>query len=276
MGYHEDHDTRSAFLKVLSNILNQGAEFDAVNEDTEDKYDNLMALVLDTDLKVRSRSDFDRFFHSLVLFQLILALSDATPITEADDVAQLLVRLFDASGQAVPLLKALVQQEVHKTESANTLFRRNSMATKAQAAYAKLIGNQYLKETFALLLNELLSQNISFELDPQKLTAGEDLAKNLENVKSISTRYLTVIKEHIPACPLPFRDICNFIRSIVLAKYPENALTAVGGFIFLRFLCPAIVSPDGFGILPSLPNPQLRRGLLLITKVRQSSWFSVL
>ena len=53
MGYHEDHDTRSAFLKVLSNILNQGAEFDAVNEDSEDKYDNLMALVLDPELKVR-------------------------------------------------------------------------------------------------------------------------------------------------------------------------------------------------------------------------------
>lgn len=60
-----------------------------------------------------------------------------------------------------------------KTESANTLFRRNSMATKVQAAYAKLIGNQYLKETFAFLLNDLLAQNLSFELDPQKLGKDE-------------------------------------------------------------------------------------------------------
>lgn len=82
--------------------------------------------------------------------------------------------------------------------------------------------------------------------------------------------YLKVIKEHIGSCPLPFRDICHYLREVVRAKYPESSLTAVGGFIFLRFLCPAIVSPDGFNIIPALPNPLLRRGLILVTKVRTS------
>ncbi len=38
----------------------------------------------------------------------------------------------------------------------------------------------------------------------------------------------------------------------------------------MRFLCPAIVSPDGFGVIPELPNPEHRRALILITKTLQN------
>ena len=43
MGYHEDLETRAAFLKVLSNILNQGTEFDSLSHEG-DKYDKLVEV----------------------------------------------------------------------------------------------------------------------------------------------------------------------------------------------------------------------------------------
>lgn len=49
MGYHEDTATRTAFLKVISNILNQGAEFDQ-NVEEGDKYDKLVQLLYEPDL----------------------------------------------------------------------------------------------------------------------------------------------------------------------------------------------------------------------------------
>lgn len=43
MGYHEDISTRTAFIQVLTNILNQGVEFDTLAENvTTSRYDRLI------------------------------------------------------------------------------------------------------------------------------------------------------------------------------------------------------------------------------------------
>lgn len=43
MGYHEDFETRTAFLKVITNILKQKPEFDLVGEEG-DRYDKLIEV----------------------------------------------------------------------------------------------------------------------------------------------------------------------------------------------------------------------------------------
>merc|ERR1712137_789744 len=125
MGYYEDYESRSAFLRVLTNILKEGTDFDS--GESVDKYYKLQELILDSDLEVA------------------LTLGDVTPITEADKVAQLLVRIFEANDKALDLIKASIRAEVQKTEKENTLFRLNSMATKLLSAYCKLIGKDYLQ-----------------------------------------------------------------------------------------------------------------------------------
>lgn len=45
MGYHEDLQTRTAFIQVLANILNQGAQFDTLAENIiTDRYDKLVEV----------------------------------------------------------------------------------------------------------------------------------------------------------------------------------------------------------------------------------------
>jgi neurofibromin 1 len=52
-------------------------------------------------------------------------------------------------------------------------------------------------------------------------------------------------------------------------RFPDATYSAVGSFIFLRFFCPAIVSPDTVDLdVPS--DAQVRRALLLVTKVIQN------
>ena len=43
----------------------------------------------------------------------------------------------------------------------------------------------------------------------------------------------------------------------------------IGGFFFLRFICPAIVAPSGFGIT-SVNTQPCQRALILISKVIQN------
>ncbi len=73
-------------------------------------------------------------------------------------------------------------------------------------------------------------------------------------------------------------------------RFPEAQQdTALAGFFFLRYICPAIIAPDGYGLLdpggafgtlcyPPLADsdlidvvsPTIRRNLLLISKVLQN------
>ena len=46
----------------------------------------------------------------------------------------------------------------------------------------------------------------------------------------------------------------SHIRHVVGEKFAENVNTTIGGFIFLRFFCPAISSPEAYGILEGKKN----------------------
>ena len=251
MGYYEDYESRSAFLRVLTNILKEGTDFDS--GESVDKYYKLLELITDSDLEVA------------------LALGDVTPITEADKVAQLLVRIFEANDKALDLLKAAIRAEVMKTEKENTLFRLNSMATKLLSAYCKLIGKDYLIVSVGPQIKQLIQNPRPCELDPAKIPEGEDIEQNQKNVLDISQNFLRDIKASIPQCPPAIREICKFLREIVTEKFPAAADTVIAGFVFLRYICPGIVAPDGHGIVDTpIQDRDIRRAFVLITKVLQN------
>ena len=54
-------------------------------------------------------------------------------------------------------------------------------------------------------------------------------------------------------------------------RFPAAKQTAVAGFVFLRFFCPAIVAPDSSKVIPSVTlSSKTRRGLVLATKILQN------
>lgn len=61
------------------------------------------------------------------------------------------------------------------------------------------------------------------------------------------------------------------ISSTVKVKRPA-ALTAVGGYVFLRFFCPAITSPHAHGLRPKHArlHGEALRSLVLVAKVVQA------
>lgn len=253
MGYHEDHETRSAFLRVLCNILNQGTEFDT-GDDSVDRYYKLLELIMEGDMA------------------LILTLGDSIQITEADKVAQLLVRIFEANDKTLELVRAAIDAEVSKTETANTLFRRNSMVTKMLAAYCKLCGRDYLRDALGPMVRSVI-QNAArgYEMDESKLPEGQVLQENIAHVTEVCTELLADIQSSVPRCPRPFREVSLYLRTAVGEKFPGNEYTAIAGFMFLRFLGPAIVAPDGYGVInAALTDKDARRAFVLITKVVQN------
>jgi len=204
--------------------------------------------------------------------ELVLALSKITQITEADKVTKALIIIFQDSDKVIPLLKRFITDEVNNIDSPGNLFRSNSMVSKMFKFYSRLIGLPYLYETIGPEIYELIEEKLGLEVDPEKMDDGTDLDEMRWTLMAQSQKILKQVLNSVEKCPPQFRALFTHIKDVVGPKYPNNVNTTIGGFIFLRFFCPAISSPEAYGILDvaNPPGPEARRLLILITKVLQN------
>ncbi|KAI8972992.1 hypothetical protein BDB01DRAFT_839035 [Pilobolus umbonatus] len=258
MGYHDDPQMRTAFMKVLTNILNQGTEFETLAETVMiDRYEKLVNMLVGMDL------------------QLALSLCDVCPASDVEDAAHALLASFASRGKTLVLLKAVIQKEVQNTDNETELLRRTSIATRLLALYAKQNGADYVRSVLQPVfqqLAEMPAEEKTFELDTTKVISGEDVNRNKKNVERATELFLNAICASAYEAPKAFRELCHCILTSVRERYPEAKYTAVGAFIFLRFFCPAIVSPEAEGLVkPSaVINRDMKRGYLIVTKVIQN------
>ncbi|KAF0455119.1 gtpase-activator protein for ras-like gtpase [Gigaspora margarita] len=252
MAYHEDTKTRTAFVQVLTNILNQGAEFEGLGENAvKDRYERLVEMVTNS-------------------FEVALSLCEACPQGDADELARVLTAVFDSKNKMIPFLNFLIDREVHNNSHEEEIFRSNSFAQKLLCAFAKVHGCEFLRETLQPPINDLLSKPDDFDCDlnPGRYTTAE-IERNKINLKATIEIFLDAIYSST-MMPNSFRHMCYHIARIVEMKYPLKKYTAVGAFIFLRFFNPAIASPDSENLCKPIENARTRRALLSVTRVIQT------
>ncbi|KAJ2891721.1 Ras GTPase activating protein ira2, partial [Coemansia aciculifera] len=251
--YHEDTKLRALFTDMFTTILNQGIDIDSLGGDTPDHWKSrLIEALVDPGLK------------------LLLGVNEVCQVQDIDELGTSLINIFESRHQTKILFERIITVELERTDSASELFRRNCLATRLLSYYAKLHGDGYLKLTLVPAVRKLLAQppgTLTFELNPNKMTESADRDRNLKNVERLCSLVIDAIVGSVSTLPATLRWICNLIYRIVITRFPDAGYTAVGGFVFLRFLCPAIVAPDSHGICSQITNPEVRRGLLLCTKI---------
>ncbi|KAI1110131.1 GTPase [Nemania sp. NC0429] len=252
IGYHENIEIRTAFVKVLYNILVQGTEFSTLSDKAVNEKYNALLQLLTQDMS------------------LVIAISTACPSGEVEELTVALLNVFECRGLTFKLMEALIKQEIEDTENEAELLRRNCVATKILSIYARWKGAQYLKVTLQKVVERLTSQDLNLELDPLKLSSPEELQRNAMQLRIVAKVFIDDICASSASIPPSFRKICNIISTAVLPKFSEAKYTAVGAFIFLRFFCPAIVAPESERLVNEPPSKDMRRSLLLIAKVIQN------
>jgi hypothetical protein len=75
---------------------------------------------------------------------------------------------------------------------------------------------------------------------------------------------LNSLKMSLESMPEALGFVCSVLASTVEKVMPEARNTAVGGFLMLRYICPALASPQNAGLEP--PPADRRRGLILLSK----------
>lgn len=202
--------------------------------------------------------------------KLALEIGELTLITEADTISKAMIIVFENAKKTLDMLKFYIEQEVINTENPATLFRANSIVSKMFKFYSRLIGLPYLYNTIGKTITQLNFENLGIEVDPEKMVEGEDLNEMRWTLMAQSQKILKHILKSGKDCPPQFRHLCWQLKESVSEKYPESIDKTIGGFIFLRFFCPAITSPEIYGIIDEPPSSGSRRLLILITKSLQN------
>uniref|UniRef100_A0A8B9GVT6 Neurofibromin n=1 Tax=Astyanax mexicanus TaxID=7994 RepID=A0A8B9GVT6_ASTMX len=282
LGYHKDLQTRATFMEVLTKILQQGTEFDTLAETVlADRFERLVELVT----MMGDQGELP----------IAMALANVVPCSQWDELARVLVTLFDSRHLLYQLLWNMFSKEVELADSMQTLFRGNSLASKIMTFCFKVYGATYLQKLLEPLLRGVITapewQMFSFEVDPTRLEPNEVLEENQRNLLQMTNRFFLAIINSSSEFPPQLRSVCHCLfqatchsllnkatikekkeskKSVVSQRFPQNSIGAVGSAMFLRFINPAIVSPYEAGILDKKPPPRIERGLKLMSKILQS------
>ena len=199
--------------------------------------------------------------------RLVGVLVQVVKPTAAEKVGKQLLALYGASGQEAALLTRCIESEVEACTSVGTLFRRNSINSVALAAYARREAGPYLVRVLQPTLDKVAFGNEGYEIDPGRLDSGSSLPSHVANVEARVRELLTLLVESADEIPPGLAFTCSKLAKTVAAWMPEASRNvAVGGFLMLRFICPALAASSEADGLPTVPAKR-RRGLVLVSKV---------
>uniref|UniRef100_A0A674CTS1 RAS protein activator like 1 n=1 Tax=Salmo trutta TaxID=8032 RepID=A0A674CTS1_SALTR len=216
-------------------------------------------------------------------------LEEVTTVESRQDVAMTLVKIYLGQGLVVPFLDYLNTREVNHTLDPNTLFRSNSLASKAMEQFMKAVGMLYLHEILKPIINRIFEEKKYIELDPCKIdlnrtrrisfkgavSEAEVRESSVEMLQGYLSNIVESIIGSVTQCPPVMRVAFKQLHKRVEEQFPEQEnedvkYLAISGFFFLRFLAPAILTPKLFHLRDQHADTRTSRTLLLLAKAVQS------
>lgn len=200
-----------------------------------------------------------------------------------------------------------LEQEFQNSLSMGSLLRGNSAVTKLIREYTRREPGQVFLER--LLSAELSSfgtaEAVSFEIDPVKVARelGSEAARTgskasvsllaeadlhadarvrevivprIRLIEQFCDRILDLVFGSVEEMPYGIRWLARQIALLTRERFVDasrqDCATMVGGFVYLRFINPAIVTPDAdaYKLVRRALSPMHRRNLVLVAKVLQN------
>ncbi|MCJ1421488.1 glyceraldehyde-3-phosphate dehydrogenase 1 [Xylographa parallela] len=206
------------------------------------------------------------------------------------------------------MFQSVLTYQFDNTIEYSSLLRANTPVSRMMTTYTRRgPGQTYLKEVLRDKINSLIElKDVDLEINPLKVyermvvkieedtgeipeylpkgVTAEEAAENaqvqaiieprLKMLTEIATSFLETIINGLQETPYGIRWICKQIRSLSRRKYPDaqdqTICTLIGGFFFLRFINPAIVTPRSYMLIDGTPADHPRRTLTLVAKMLQN------
>ena len=114
----------------------------------------------------------------------------------------------------------------------------------------KLVGLTYLQDTLKPIIDEVITTHKTCEIDPTRLSAGENLEINMANLEEYVQKTFDAIVCSGFKCPITMCETFYVLREATREFFPDSGIPVrhqvVSGFVFLRFFALAILNPRLF------------------------------
>ncbi|XP_071548695.1 uncharacterized protein [Panulirus ornatus] len=199
-------------------------------------------------------------------------LEPVVSVKAKEDIATTLVNIMQAEDRAIPFLVNLVFTDIQRmAENEHLLFRGNSVATKAIEAYMKLVGEQYLHDTLREPVQALITASEDLEVDPLRITNIQSLHSQRNALKERVSAIWEKILQSGRNFPVELRHVFHTLRERLSRQEKCELIDyLISSCVFLRFLCPAVLSPSLFNIIKEYPDERAGRNLTLVAKILQT------
>jgi hypothetical protein len=204
---------------------------------------------------------------------VLAVMAEGVGAEDMDNVFKHVLTLLNARGGA-PAVAAfadcLVVREVNATTSEGTLFRGISAASKVVSYALRESLRDFFKQSLGQVLEDICFSGLQMEVDPARASPGVDLDDSADKLQALASAIFENLRDAVGSMPTGARALLRMLSERVAAKFPEMRTRIVGGFLFLRVLCPALVTPLECGLVSAPVTRDAHRILVLTCKLLQN------
>ncbi|KAL7718180.1 Ras-GAP domain-containing protein [Entamoeba marina] len=201
--------------------------------------------------------DFKSYLNSLLEPPFTVIDHILTHATKQKDtkMATHIYKVLTLSNRLELYLLSCVETEIDNTLSEQTAFRLNSKTTRLLNIIYMSTGIGFLYHCLSPLFEEIMNKNIKLKNLRNCKHGDQDLTTC---AKLVNLTFTSTV-ESKDYCPSLVRRVLRRVYDKLNEKFPDSNTSwiCLGGFVFLRYLCPAIIQPLEWGLAYDIPQDMM-------------------